>query len=299
LTPKLCVVGVVLLTSCGGSSASSGTVALKQKITISSTTDPTSEMFAEIYGQALEKAEFRVIRRTAFPTNGELFTAVANGDVELTAVPMQQLYDFAQTNGGAGEALPKTTTEQAAIITKYLPQGLKMGSPSNAEDKDVVFCAKTFTDTNSIVTLTDLATKGAANATLAAPDGFDSSVPLGAATLHDTYQMTFKSIVPTANDKIVAAVTGGTADCGVGRSADPALAVATLSVVLDDKAVVPNNVVLPLLGGLGASDDVLSIVDATSAQLTTTELRTLMQRLKVDGASPEVVANEFTGNAGQ
>jgi hypothetical protein len=32
--------------------------------------------------------------------------------------------------------------------------------------------------------------------------------------------------------------------------------------------------------------------------LTTEALRTLMSRLSVDGASPEIVALEFTGNAG-
>jgi ABC-type Zn uptake system ZnuABC Zn-binding protein ZnuA len=57
-TLKLSVVSLVFLAACGGSDASSSTVALKPKITISSTTDPVSEMVAEIYGQALEKAEF-------------------------------------------------------------------------------------------------------------------------------------------------------------------------------------------------------------------------------------------------
>ena len=84
-TIKLSVVAVVLLAACGDSSASDTSLAVKAKITISSTTDPTNEMFAEIYGQALEKAEFRVARKQPFATSEELFAAVRAGDVQVAA----------------------------------------------------------------------------------------------------------------------------------------------------------------------------------------------------------------------
>ncbi len=132
---------------------------------------------------------------------------------------------------------------------------------------------------------------------MAAPEGFDTATPLGAAGLKDTYQIQFKSVVPTATDKIIDAVTSGTADCGVGRSGDPALAPATFTVLLDDKALVPNDVMLPLVTADAGSADVLAVIDATSARLTVEQLRSLMQRLK-DGASPELAANEFVGNTG-
>lgn len=299
LTPKLSVVVVlVVLASCGNSSSTSDTVALKPKITVSSITDPTSQLFAEIYGQGLEKGEFRVARRDPYTSNDDLFAAVAAGQVQLTAASMQDLFAWVEKQAGATDPLPSTTTEQATIITKHLPQGMKIGVTSTAEDKDVVFCTKAFADTNTIATLTDLGTKPGL-ATLAAPDGFDTATPLGAASLKATYQIEFKEVVPTAADKVVAGVVGGTADCGVARSADPALSVATLKVLNDDKAVVPNDVVVPVISADAASDDVLSVVDTTSSVLTTEQLRTLMSRLKVDGASPEIVANEFTGNAGK
>jgi hypothetical protein len=53
-----------------------------------------------------------------------------------------------------------------------------------------------------------------------------------------------------------------------------------------------------LVTAAAGTADVLSVLDATSAKLTSGGLRTLMQRLKVDGVSPELVANEFTGTAG-
>ncbi len=295
-TIKLSVVSIVFLAACGSSDASTDSVALKPKITISSTTDPVSEMISEIYGQALEKAEFRVARKQPFATEGELMTAMANGDVQLSSFTSQGLFNLLQDPSATAVALPNTTSAQAAEIAKVLPTNLKMGSPSTAEDKDVVFCAKTFTDTNAIATLTDLGTKPGL-ATLAAPEGFDTATPLGGAALKDLYGIEFKSVVPTPADQSLDAVNAGTADCGVGRAADPALAAATLLVLQDDKALVPNNVIMPVLGGVAAADDAVSVLDAMTARLTPDSLRALMSRLN-DGATPEIVANEFTGNAG-
>ncbi len=294
---KLFTAVIVLLTACGDSKSSSGaTVPVKPKIVISSTTDPTSVMLAEIYGQALEKAEFRVARKKAYDTPEALYADMEAGVVQVTGATTQAVYTWMQSKSGSTDPLPQTTTLQADAITKGLPATLKIGATSTAEDIAAIFCSATFTQANTIATLTDLGAKPDL-ATLAAPDGFDTATPLGSGTLKDTYQISFKAVVPTASDKIIDAVTAGTADCGVGTTADPALAAATFTVLQDDKAVVPNNVVLPLVNAAAGTLDVTSVLDATSAQLTTAELRTLMQRLK-DGASPELAANEFTGNVG-
>jgi osmoprotectant transport system substrate-binding protein len=318
-TLKLSLVSLLVLTACGDSKSTEPTVVLKPTIIISSTTDPTSELIAEIYGQALEKAEFRIARKKAFATSGELLAAMAAGKVQLAGMTTQSLLALlassspsstvattpsstpsstpASTPSSTPVANPNSTTQQAAEIVKGLPENLEIGTPTTAEDKDVVFCAKTFTDTNSIVTLTDLGTKSS-SATLAAPDGFEAAAPLGAAGLKSLYNIEFKAVVPTEAAKTIEAVTGGTADCGVGRSADPALAAVTVTVLEDDKVLVPNDVILPLFTKDIGTDDVVTAIDAISARLTPDSLRAMMGRLKVDGASPEIVANEFTGNAG-
>ena len=296
-TLKLSLATVVFLAACGDSKSTDTSVALKAKITIGSTTDPTSEMIAEIYGQALEKAEFRVARKRPFATSAELMSALASGEVQLAGVTSLSLFNLVQDPAATSVAVPTDITGQAGAISKLLPANLKMGVPSTAEDKDVIFCAKTFTDTNTITKLSDLGAKPGI-ATLAAPDGFDTSKPLGAAGLKDTYQIEFKSIVSAAIGKTLEAVNAGTADCGVGRSGDPALGAATLTVLPDDKNLVPTNVILPLVTADVATPDVLTVVDATSGRLTPDSFRSLMSRLTVDGATPEIVANEFTGNAG-
>ena len=74
--------------------------------------------------------------------------------------------------------------------------------------------------------------------------------------------------------------------------------VLSITVLEDDKVLVPNDVILPLFTKDIGTDDVVAAIDAISARLTPDSLRAMMGRLKVDGASPEIVANEFTGNAG-
>ena len=296
-TLKLSVASLVLLTACGGKGSTATTVALKPKITISSTTDPISVMQAEIYGQALEKAQFRVARKKAFDTPEALYAAMVAGDVQLAGMTSKALLTSQMTQSGSTDALPSATASQLAAISKALPATLKIGAASTAEDKDVIVCAKTFTDTNKLTTLTELGPL-AGTATLAAPDGFDTATPLGAVGLKDTYQIVFKAVVATASDKVLAAITAGTANCGVDRSADPALAAGAFTVLEDDKALVPNDVVLPLVAASIGTPDVVTVLDATSTKLTGDKLRTLMGRLNVDHIAPELVANEFTGNAG-
>jgi osmoprotectant transport system substrate-binding protein len=293
----LFLAAAAVLAACGSDSSSSNdTVAVKPRIVVSSTTDAESKLLEEIYAQSLEKAGFRVARKQAFDSQAALLAAVESGSVQLAAATTHELYTYVQSKAGTTDTLPAPTASQTETITKALPASLKVGAASTAEDKDVIFCATTFTDANTIATLTDLGTKPQ-TATLAAPEGFDTATPLGAGTLKDVYSIQFKAIVPTAADKTIDAVTSGTADCGVGRSGDPALAPATFKVLLDDKAVVPNDVVLPVMNSAAATPDVIAALDATSAKLTTEQLRSLRQRLK-DGASPELAANEFTGNAG-
>ena len=296
-TLNLSLATVVLLAACGDTKSTVTSVALKPKITIGSTTDPTSQMIAEIYGQALEKAEFRVARKQPFATSAELMTALDNGEVQLAGVTSLGLFNLVQAPGTT-PVVPTDVTGQAKAISTLLPANLKMGVPSTAEDKDVIFCAKTFTDTNAVTKLSDLGAKPGI-ATLAAPDGFDTSKPLGTAGLKDTYQIEFKSILSAAVGKTLEAVNAGTADCGVGRSGDPALGAVTLTVLQDDKNLVPTDVILPLVTGDIGSADVMTVVDATSGRLTPDSFRSLISRLTVDGATPEIVANEFTGNAGK
>ena len=155
---------------------------------------------------------------------GELLAAMADGKVQLAGMTTQSVLallsfvhrcDDAPVHPSSTPAstpspprwrTPTARPSKPRKSSRALPENLEIGTPTTAEDKDVVFCAKTFTDTNSIVTLTDLGTKSS-TATLAAPDGFDAASPLGAAGLKSLYNIEFKAVVPTDAAKTIEAVT--------------------------------------------------------------------------------------------
>ena len=61
----------------------------------------------------------------------------------------------------------------------------------------------------------------------------------------------------------------------------------------DDKTIVPNEAVLPLIRTEVATPEVTGILDQVNAQLTTDVLKALMVKVEVDQRAPDEVAGEF------
>ena len=89
----------------------------------------------------------------------------------------------------------RTSTEQIAALGQALPATLVVGTPSTAEDKDVIVCTKAVADKYSLKTLSDLA-KVAGEITLGAPPEFETRSPFGIPGFKELYGATFKSFVP-------------------------------------------------------------------------------------------------------
>ena len=257
-------------------------MALKAKITISSTTDPVSELIAEIYGQSLEKAQFRVARKNPFDTSGELLTAMSKGEVQLTGVSSRSL--LAMLNNGEAPAEANTTGRGRQPRSRgRCPPTSRSARRRRRRTRTLCTAPATFTGTNTVATLTDLGAKPGI-ATLAAPEGFDTATPLGGAALKELYGIEFKAVVPTEVDSTLAAIQAGTADCGIGSAGDPALSDTAITVLQDDKTLVPNDVILPLITTDAGTDDVLATISAVSARLTPDSFRALMAQMATDGA---------------
>ena len=61
----------------------------------------------------------------------------------------------------------------------------------------------------------------------------------------------------------------------------------------DDKTIVPNEAILPLMRVEAATPEVIGIVDQVSAVLTTDILKALLVKVEVDKKSPTAVAEEY------
>src|SRR4029079_16523863 len=121
---------LLVLTACGDSKSTEPTVVLKPTIIISSTVDPTSELIAEIYGQALEKAEFRVARKKAFATSDELLAAMAAGKVQLAGMTTQSVLALlaSSTPSSTVATTPPTTPSSTSDST---PTSTPVANPNS------------------------------------------------------------------------------------------------------------------------------------------------------------------------
>jgi osmoprotectant transport system substrate-binding protein len=61
----------------------------------------------------------------------------------------------------------------------------------------------------------------------------------------------------------------------------------------DDKTIVANEAVLPLLRSEVATPEVIAVLDQVNAELTTDILKALMVKIEVDKKAPDEVAKEF------
>ncbi|MUH52317.1 MAG: hypothetical protein F2789_14025, partial [Actinobacteria bacterium] len=93
----------------------------------------------------------------------------------------------------SGAATAARVTGQVNALGEILPSELQFGAPSNAQDKQTIYCSKIVASTNSLATLSDLA-RAADHLTLGAPADFATAEPFGLTGFTKLYGATFKSV---------------------------------------------------------------------------------------------------------
>jgi osmoprotectant transport system substrate-binding protein len=109
----------------------------------------------------------------------------------------------------------------------------------------------------------------------------------------EIYGAEFGEFVPLPIGQMADAISGGQIDCGNMFSTMSAITTQGFVALEDDKVIVPNEAVLPLVTRTAATPEVLQILDTVSGQLTTDALKAMMVAIEVDGKAPDVVAKEF------
>jgi osmoprotectant transport system substrate-binding protein len=291
-------VAALVLTACGDDGSSDATTpGAAPSITISSADFPESQLLSEIYGQALENGGYRVARKDPIGSRELYYKAIAAGEVDLVPEYTNSLLSFVlrQADPNANPTA-KNVQEQVDALKKALPETLTIGQPSNAEDKDVIVCSRAVADKFQLATLSDLA-EVSGEITLGAPAEFETRSPFGLVGFKEIYQAEFKQFVPLQIGQIADAITGGQIDCGNMFSTMSAITTKDLVPMEDDKVIVPNEAVLPLVTRTAATPEVLQLLDQVSAQLDTDKLKAMMVSIEVDGKAPEVVAQQFLTGA--
>jgi osmoprotectant transport system substrate-binding protein len=314
----------VALVACGGDGDTESTPFVPRRVTIAYGPSPESQLLTEIYAKALENTGVRVARKQTVLDRTQALAALTSGEIqfyiESSSALLLELDPDADVSPTTSTAPPSTTTPPSTTSTtvagstttselttvpalttttlsplqKALPTGIASGVPSNLDTAEVVACklpeGSTVTALSGLPEIDD-------QLRLAAPAGFGTAEPFGAATLKERYEITFKQIVDTAPDAMKATFDAAGAECAVLRSIDPLIETAELTPLIDDRGLQPQQLAVPLMSA-EAAVELSFTVDAVSALLDEATVRSMMKLIEVDKVSVSLVADSFLSQGG-
>jgi glycine betaine/choline ABC-type transport system substrate-binding protein len=189
----------------------------------------------------------------------------------------------------------RSVTEQITAIKAALPAAISISNGSSAEFKQVIACtaaAVKSTQAAQLVTLTDLAGL-APNITLGGSAAFFADKEFGYPAFGTFYGGTFKSTVTVDDSGLAAAFDKGTIGCAALSSMNPLITTKQLTVLEDDKVMVPSNAAIALMTASVATGQVIAAIDTLNSSLTTARLNQMVNEVDTNHTDPTVVANAF------
>jgi osmoprotectant transport system substrate-binding protein len=294
------VIGTLAFAACGSDDeAADTTTAAATVVTVAGSNFPESQVLAEVYAQALENGGIKVNRKDPLGARELYYQALLNNEVQLMPEYTNSLLSHVVKQADAN-ATPTATNveEQITELKDALPASLTVGAPSSAEDKDVIVCNAGAVEEHSLSTLSDLFAV-AGEITLGGPPELEGRSPFGIKGFKDEFGAEFKEFVPLESGLIAESIASDAIDCGSMFSTSSAITTEGLITLEDDKQIVPNEAVLPILRTEVATPAVLAIVDQVSAGLTTDILKSLVVKVEVDKQSPSEVAKAYIASVAE
>ena len=280
-------------TAAGGATTAAGG-AITDSLTVGSANFPESVLLAEIYGQALEAKGAKVTKKLNIGNRETYYKAISGGELDLLPEYTNSLLSYVLRQKDP-KAAPKATNvdEQVNELKTALPDSLTVLPPSTAEDKDVIVCNKATTDKYSFKSLSDLAAKSG-EITLGGPPEFASRSPFGIPGFKQFYNANFKSFVPLEiGTPLVDALKSNAVNCANLFSTDPAISTNGFTSLDDDKHIVPNEAILPLIAKAKATPGVVDVLAAVNAKLTTENVTAMLAEIDSQKKPEADVAKEW------
>ena len=254
-----------------------------------------SEIIAEVYAQALEKAGVSVKRRMQIGARDVYVKALKDGSIDLVPEYSGNLLQFFQ---GSSTASDEKSVMDA--LRKAVPSGMSVGEPSAAQDADSWCVTSEFSKAHKVTSLADLAKLDAVKV------GGNPELkerPYGPRGLTKVYgvpasRIKFTALSDSSGPLTVKALTSGTVDLVDLYTTTPAIKEQNLVVLEDPKhLVVPQNVV-PLMN-TKVDDKARDQLAKVSRALTTDDLIAMNQRAQGDEkASASTIAKDWLGRKG-
>jgi osmoprotectant transport system substrate-binding protein len=287
-------------TAAGAStSAGGGGGTISGSVTVGSANFAESVLLAEIYAGALEAKGAKVTRKLNIGNRETYYKAISGGELDLLPEYTNSLLSFVERQKDPN-AIPKAknVAEQVTELKANLPSNLTVLEPSTAEDKDVIVCNKATEDKYGFKTLSDLAAKSG-EITLGGPPEFATRSPFGIPGLKQLYNATFKAFTPLEiGPPLIDALKSNAVNCGNLFSTMSGITTNDFTALDDDKTIVPNEAVLPLIAQAKADPAVTAALNNVSSKLNTDGLKAMMVKIEVDKKAEADVAKEWLSQNG-
>lgn len=294
------LIGALALGGCGSDDdvvASDGVV--RQTITVGRTTEPISQLLAEIYGQGLENSGFGVGRKDPVADRAATLAALADDRVQF--VPELSAALLAHVTSAAGTVnAALTVDEQLAALKLELPT-LAAGPATSAAATTVVACSQAIVAEHSLSNVSSLAAV-ADQVAVGGSAAFESAESFGLAALNTVYDTEFDyTVIADAgfSDQVSTRLADGSIGCVIASQMLAAITIDGLIVLADDKTALPADMIIPLMTIAAAGPDVQAVITQINTSITTDVLRALLVKASLSGDSYAVIAGQFLTSLSQ
>ncbi|HKY57495.1 MAG TPA: ABC transporter substrate-binding protein [Aeromicrobium sp.] len=278
--------------ACGGDPTKQAPVGDSETITIGSAAFPENEIIAEIYAEALESKGIVVDKKLNIGAREVYIPALENGEIDLIPEYTGNLLTYLDP-----KATATAPDEVTAALAKAVPKGLTVLDPAPAEDKDSLNVTAAFAKENGTKTIADLSKVDGLR--LAANPEFKQRA-YGIPGLEKVYGITgieFTPISDGGGPATVKALVSGKVDVADIYSTTPSIRANKLVTLDDPKNLIAAQNVVPFIREGKATADVIEVLDAVSAALTTDDLLELNAANQgEDKKSPSILAKEWVAD---
>ncbi len=260
-------------------------------ITVGSANFSENALLAEIYAQALENAGYRVQRNLNVGNREVYFAALESGDLSLVPEYVGTVTTFL-----GGSASSDSDATYQTLLGLLGDKGLTAASYASAQDKNGIVVRKDTADEFGLSKVSDLAQYNGQFIFGGPPECPNREFCL--IGLQDVYGLQFADFKPldVGGPLTVAALEGDEIQVALLFTSDGVIAAKGFVLLDDDKGLQPAENVTPVLRKDivdAYGDDLIAVLDAVSAKMTTEELTALNKRVGFDGEDPDAVATDW------
>lgn len=254
-----------------------------------------SAILAEIYGQVLEANGYTVEQVSLGGFRDVLLGAFESGEVNFSPEYAASMVQFIAEEGATSDAAETVENLNATLGDRDL-QALE---PAPAIDTNAFVVTQETSDEHDLTKISDIPDDGG-GLRLAAPQDCETN-PFCLVGLQDVYGIDLSSgFTPLDAGLVADTLEAGEAEIGVLFSTSGRIADEGWVLLEDDKNMLAADNVTPVLSDelvAGGGDDLITLINAVSAEIDTEILTELNKRFEIDKEDADDIAADFIDEA--